>query len=157
MFQHHVRVVQYVCQYLGRVAHILIYFLGIHPLVSLDLCASFPVCLDGSSLIFYISRSKVKGQGKMGMKMYLFGHKGYVCVRSGPGRVRWGTFGSVPTISGSLPNVVKQRGALLKNVSHYWQCAILAGKVPRQGLVKVPILDIADEKPFVCPKCMMGN
>ena len=92
------------------------------------------VGLDSGPLIFYISRSKVKGQGQVGMKMCLFGanfgHRGYVYVRSGPVRVRWGTFGSVPTIFGILPNFVKRQGASSRKVSNYWQCAIMAGKVP---------------------------
>ena len=45
-------------------------------------------------------------------------------------RVRWGTFGSVPTIFGILPNVIKRLGASSRKVSHYWQCAIVVGKVP---------------------------
>ncbi len=67
-----------------------------------------------------------------------FGHRVYVCVRSGPRRVRWGTFGSVPTVFGSLPNVVKQRSTSFRKVSYYWQCVILNGMVPT--LVQVPIL-----------------
>ncbi len=67
--------------------------------------------LDGGPLIFYISRSKVKGQGQISMKICLFwadfGHRGYVWGFSGPGRVRWGTIGSMPTKSGNLPKVVE--------------------------------------------------
>ncbi len=92
------------------------------------------VGLDGGPLIFYISRSKAKGQSQIGMKICLFGanfgHRGYVCVRSGPVTGEVGTFGSVPTIFGILPNAVKRQGASSRKVSHYWQCAIEAGKVP---------------------------
>ena len=55
-----------------------------------------------------------------------------VYVWSGPMRVRWGTFGSLPTIFGMLPNVVKRQGASSKKASHYWQFAIVAGKVPNK-------------------------
>ena len=42
----------------------------------------------------------------------------------------WGTIGSVPTIFGILPNVVKGQGASSRKVSQYWQVASVAGKVP---------------------------
>ncbi len=69
---------------------------------------------DGGPLIFYISRSKVKGQGQISMKICLFqadfGHRGCVWDYSGPGRVRWGTIGSMPTNFGNLPKVVERQG-----------------------------------------------
>ena len=37
-----------------------------------------------------------------------------MCVRSGPGRVRWGTFGRVPTNFGNLPKVRERREAFLQ-------------------------------------------
>ena len=45
-------------------------------------------------------------------------------------RVRLGTFGSVPTIFGILPNVVGRHRAFSRMVREYWQGASLAGKVP---------------------------
>ncbi len=45
-------------------------------------------------------------------------------------RVRWGTFGSVPTIFGILPNVVGRQGASSRMVGEHWQGASEAGKVP---------------------------
>ncbi len=48
----------------------------------------------------------------------------------------WGTFGSVPTIFGTLPNVVGGQGTSPRKAFEYWQVAIVAGKVP--NLEKVP-------------------
>ncbi len=60
-------------------------------------------------LIFGKSGSKVKGQGQKSLKICLFGadygHRGYMWDYLGPGRVRWGTFGSMPTNFGNLPKV----------------------------------------------------
>ena len=67
-----------------------LYIFPRNPLVSLSVCLlvyacsaktieprsfifSMEVGLDGGPLIFYNSRSKVKGQGQIGMKMWLFG------------------------------------------------------------------------------------
>ncbi len=46
-----------------------------------------------------------------------------------------GTFGSMPTIFGNLPNVVKQQRVSIRKVSCYWQFATVDGNV--QNLVKV--------------------
>ncbi len=53
-----------------------------------------------------------------------------------PGRVRWGTFDSVPTIFGIAPNVVGEQGVSSRTVWEYWQSASVAGQVPNEG--KVP-------------------
>ncbi len=45
----------------------------------------------------------------------------------------WGTFGSVPTIFGILPNVAGGQGASSRKVSQHWHVAIMAGKVPNVG------------------------
>ncbi len=45
-------------------------------------------------------------------------------------RVRWGTFGSVPTIFGIMPNVVGRQGAFSITIQEYWHGASDAGKVP---------------------------
>ncbi len=98
------------------------------------------VCLGGRMLIFEKSRSKVKGQGRKSTKICLFwaifGHRSWVCVRSGPGRVRWGTFGSVPTKFGIVPNIIGHQGASSRKVSQCWQVANVAGMVPK--MLKVP-------------------
>ncbi len=44
--------------------------------------------------------------------------------------IRWGTFGSVPTIFGILPNVVERQGASSRTIREYLQGASVAGKVP---------------------------
>ena len=59
-----------------------------------------------------------------------FGHRGCVWDYSGPGRVRWGTIGSMPTNFGNLPKVVERQGTPSGKVSQYWQVASAAGKVP---------------------------
>ncbi len=46
-------------------------------------------------------------------------------------RGRWGTFGSVPTNFGSLPNVEGQQGVSSRTTWEYWQGASVAGKVPK--------------------------
>ncbi len=60
-------------------------------------------------LIFAKSGAKVKGQGQKSTKIFFFwayfGHMGYVWDYSEPGRVRWGTIGSMPTNFGNLPKV----------------------------------------------------
>ena len=52
-------------------------------------------------------------------------------------KIKYGTFSSnkhplyyCVTKYTRLPNVVKRQGASSRKVSHYWQCAIVAGKVP---------------------------
>ena len=91
-------------------------------------------------LIFAKSGSWVKGQGKKSTKICLFwayfGHRGHVWDYSGPGRVRWGTIGSMPTKFGNLPKVRELQEASPRQVSRCWQVASSAGKVPK--LVKVP-------------------
>ncbi len=59
-----------------------------------------------------------------------FGHRGFVWDYSGPGRVRWGTIGSMPTNFGNEPKVVERQGASSRKVPQCWQVAIEAGKVP---------------------------
>ena len=49
---------------------------------------------------------------------------------SGPGRVRWGTIGSMPTNFGNLPNVREPQEASSRQVPRCWQVASVAGKVP---------------------------
>ena len=49
---------------------------------------------------------------------------------SGPGRVWWGTIGSMPTNFGNLPKVVERQGASCRKVSQYWQVASVAGRLP---------------------------
>ncbi len=71
---------------------------------------------------------KVKGQGKIkthNMCLFWanFGHIGYVWGHMGPMRVRQGTFGSVPTKFGILPNVVGQQGASSSRQSFSKVCA----------------------------------
>ena len=51
-------------------------------------------------------------------------------------RVRWGTFSSVPTIFGILPNVVGRQRASSRRLRENWQGASTAGKVP--NLKKIP-------------------
>ncbi len=65
----------------------------------------------------------------------VFSHMGYMWDYSEPGRVRWGTIGSMPTNFGNLPKVRKRQEASSRWVSQYWQVASVAGKVPK--LVKV--------------------
>ena len=83
---------------------------------------------------------RVKGQGQKSIKICLFwadfGHRGHVSDYSGPGRVRSGTFGSVPINFGKLPRVRDRREASFRWVPQYWQVASVAGMVPK--LVKVP-------------------
>ncbi len=93
------------------------------------------VCLGDHPLIFDKSGSKVKGQGQKSIKICLFradfGHRGYVWDYLGPGRVQWGTFGSMPTNLGNLPKVRERWGASSSQVSQYWQVASIAGKVSK--------------------------
>ncbi len=100
-----------------------------------DMIFGMKVCFDYGMLIFGKSRSRVKGQGRKSTKICLFwadfGHRGYVWGYSGPGRVRWGTYGSMPTNFGKLPKVIERREASCRWVSKYWQVASVAGKVPK--------------------------
>ncbi len=45
-------------------------------------------------------------------------------------RVRWGTFGSMPTIFAILPDIVGRQGAACKIIGKYSQGTSVAGKVP---------------------------
>ncbi len=49
---------------------------------------------------------------------------------SGPGRVRWGTIGSISTNFGNLPKGLERQGAPSGKVSQCWQVASVTGKVP---------------------------
>ncbi len=86
-----------------------------------------------------------QGQGQKSTKICLFwayfGHRGHVWDYSGPGRVRWGTIGSMPTYFGTLPKVRERQEASSRQVSSCWQVASVAGKVPY--LKKVPRRSIA--------------
>ncbi len=80
-----------------------------------DISFGMQVCLDCGMLIFGKLGSKVKGQCQVSMKIGLFwanlGHRGNVRDYLGPWRVRWGTFGSMPTNFGNLPKVRERREA----------------------------------------------
>ncbi len=67
---------------------------------------------------------------------------------SGPGRVRWGTIGSMPINFGNLPKVVERQGTPSRKVSQYWHVASVAGKVP--NLEKVPVRSIARQRDARC-------
>ena len=69
----------------------------------------------------------------------------YVLVHSRPDKVGWGTFqGNIPTIFRSLPNVVGQKKANFRKVSHYWQGVSMAGgaKVPGRSIVQEAYLSM---------------
>ncbi len=66
----------------------------------------------------------------------LFWSQGHVWYYSGPGRVKWGTIGSMPTNFGNLPKVRERQEVSSRQVSRCWQVASVAGKVP--NLKKVP-------------------
>ncbi len=59
----------------------------------------------------------------------------------GPGKVRCGTIGSMPTNFGNLQKVVERQGAPSGKVSQCWQVASAAGKAA--NLKKVPVRSIA--------------
>ncbi len=59
-----------------------------------------------------------------------FSHRGYVWDYSEPGRVRWGTIGSMPSNFGNLPKVGERQGASSRKVFQYWPFSSVAGKVP---------------------------
>ena len=70
------------------------------------------MCHGGRPLIFGKWGSKVKvGNPQKYAFRADFGHRGYVWDYSGPGRVRWGTFGTMPTNFGNLPKVIERREA----------------------------------------------
>ena len=92
------------------------------------------IVINPKLLIFFISRSKVIGQGHKYGKICLFWaislHWRAAWVRLGLGRVRWGTFGSLPTFFGMLPKAIEQYGMPYRMVSSCWQVANVIGNVP---------------------------
>ena len=49
---------------------------------------------------------------------------------SRPGRVGWGTIGSMPANFGNMPKVRERQETSSRKASQYWQVARVAGKVP---------------------------
>ncbi len=65
--------------------------------------------LQGKLLIFYKSRSKVKGQGQKSGKIVFF--QQFLATGSvfASGRLRFGTIGGMPSFLGTLPKTIERQ------------------------------------------------
>ncbi len=118
----------------------------------MDLGAWISECGSNSRLtLLFFGKLRPKVKVKYPWKHAFSGpisHRGYVWDYSEPGRVRWGTIGSMPTNFGNLSKVAERQGDSSRKVFQFWQVASVAGNVP--NLKKVPVQSIALQRNARC-------